>query len=183
MGNVLAAAPKVSTLEPPPPPPSSPNLEEKKDEKLINDSGLLNPNLLGYLVKNPGTMDDLHKKCKGFYWYILQSRLTNSYLILNADIFPSPFEGSKVIINKGLSNHFQICHTINMSSSTPSGYRFGATYVGDSIVGPGEAYPVFLGDIDPSGNVNANVFFQLHPKIRTKMVAQVINQSLQVLFT
>lgn len=28
------------------------------------------------------------------------------------------------------------------------GYRFGATYVGDKHTGPGEAFPVLLGDVD-----------------------------------
>lgn len=103
------------------------------------------------------------------------------------------FEGARVIINKveylfqltllsfmvpiyfsqGLSNHFQISHTMNMSSLTPPGYRFGATYVGTKYVGPGEAYPVFLGDVDPSGNLNANILHQFNSRVKTKLVAQV----------
>ena len=77
------------------------------------------------------------------------------------------------MVNKGLSNHFQISHTLNMSSVTPSGYRFGATYVGTQQFGPSEAYPILLGDIDPSGNLNANIIHQFHKNIRTKLVAQV----------
>ena len=55
-----------------------------------------------------------------------------------ADVFPTPFEGAKLLINKGLSNHFQISHTMTMSSLSPSGYRFGCTYVGSQQSGPME---------------------------------------------
>lgn len=78
-----------------------------------------------------------------------------------------------MVVNKGLSNHFQISHTINMSSIMPSGYRFGATYVGTNLVGPGEAYPVLLGDVDPNGNVNANILHQINDRTKAKIVAQV----------
>nr|CAG4644121.1 EOG090X09KD [Lepidurus arcticus] len=111
-------------------------------------------------LDNPGTMEDLHKKCK--------------------DVFPANFEGAKLLINKGLSNHFQISHTLNMSSVTPSGYRFGATYVGTRQFGPGEAYPILLGDIDPSGNLNANIIHQLSSNLRCKFVAQAIFLSTNV---
>lgn len=98
-------------------------------------------------------MDELHKACK--------------------DVFPVNFEGAKIMVNKGLSNHFQISHTLNMSSVTPSGYRFGATYVGTKQFSPTEAFPVLLGDIDPSGNLNANIIHQFNERLRTKFVAQV----------
>lgn len=64
-------------------------------------------------------------------------------------------------------------HTLNLSSSTPGNYRFGATYVGTKQYGPGEVFPVLLGDIDASGNLNANLFHQFGPRIRTKFQAQV----------
>ena len=38
--------------------------------------------------KNPGTVEDLHKDCK--------------------EVFPIPFEGSKVLIQKALSSTFQV---------------------------------------------------------------------------
>ena len=53
--------------------------------------------------KNPGTMEDLHKKCK--------------------DVMPMFFEGYKFLVNKGLSQHFQVSHTLSLSNTTPSGYR------------------------------------------------------------
>ena len=55
-----------------------------------------------------------------------------------SDLFPVPFEGAKLIINKGLSNHFQISHTLTMSTLQPSGYRFGATFVGTKQFSPTE---------------------------------------------
>ena len=107
------------------------------------------------VLENPGSMDELHKACK--------------------DVFPVNFEGAKIMVNKGLSNHFQISHTLNMSSVTPSGYRFGATYVGTKQFSPTEAFPVLLGDIDPSGNLNANIIHQFSEQVRCKFVAQVQN--------
>jgi mitochondrial import receptor subunit TOM40 len=92
---------------------------------------------------------------------------------LYQDVFPVNFEGAKIMVNKGLSNHFQISHTLNMSSVTPSGYRFGATYVGTESFGPSEASPILLGDIDPAGNLNANIIYQLNRNARMKFVSQV----------
>lgn len=89
------------------------------------------------------------------------------------DVMPVFFEGAKLMVNKGLSNHFQVSHTINLCSAAPSGYRFGATYVGTKQFGPSEAFPVILGDIDPSGNLNANVIHQFAPNVRCKFASQV----------
>ena len=85
------------------------------------------------------------------------------------------FEGAKIAVQKGLSNHFQISHSLNMSSLSPSGYRFGATYVGTKQYGPGEAYPVLVGDIDPVGNLNANIYHKFNDNIIAKLQAQVLN--------
>lgn len=88
-----------------------------------------------------------------------------------------PFHGARLVFNRALSNHFQINHTASMSSglsSNQSGYKFGVTYVGNHIIGPGEAYPVYLGDIDPCGNLNANILAQLHPRLRSRAVVQVL---------
>lgn len=60
------------------------------------------------------------------------------YVGLISDVFPMPFEGAKLLINKGLSQHFQISHTMTMSTLQPSGYKFGATYVGTKQFGPAE---------------------------------------------
>lgn len=140
MGNIFASSmgqPPVPGSVPPPNLPDQPGIP--KDSAIFSE-------------QNPGTIEDLHKKCK--------------------DVFPTIFEGSKLMVNKALSNHFQISHTLNMSSISPSGYRFGATYVGTNQISPMEAYPIMLGDIDPSGNMNANIIHQ-YKNIRAKFAAQV----------
>lgn len=60
-----------------------------------------------------------------------------------------------------------------MSSITPSGYRFGATYVGTKQYSPGEAYPVLVGDIDPLGNMNANIYHRFTENLIARFQAQV----------
>ena len=121
---------------------------------------------------NPGTVEDLHKRAQ--------------------NVFPMYFEGAKLLVNKGLSNHFQVSHTLTMSSTMPSGYRygkwtnmgtsfqcpyvnhrFGATYVGTNMLSPSEAYPLLLADTDPSGNLNANVVLAPSDRTRFKMIAQI----------
>lgn len=62
-----------------------------------------------------------------------------------------------------------------MSSVLPSGYRFGATYVGTKQISPSEAFPVLLGDIDPSGNLNAHIVHQIGQRIKAKYVTQIQN--------
>lgn len=84
------------------------------------------------------------------------------------------------MLTRGLSNHFQISHTINMGSVTPSGYRFGATYVGTKQLSPSEAYPILLGDVDPSGNLNATIIHQIMPTLQAKFGAQVQNSKFTV---
>ncbi|XP_017768009.1 PREDICTED: mitochondrial import receptor subunit TOM40 homolog 1-like [Nicrophorus vespilloides] len=106
-------------------------------------------------IENPGPLEDIHSKCK--------------------NIFPTCFDGARIMLTRGLSNHFQISHTINMSSVTPSGYRFGATYVGTKKISPSEAYPIMLGDVDPTGNLNATIIHQLQPCLQAKFGAQVQN--------
>lgn len=110
--------------------------------------------------ENPGPLEEIHTRCK--------------------NVFPTCFEGARVMLTRGLSNHFQISHTINMSSVTPSGYRFGATYVGTKQISPSEAYPILLGDIDPTGNLNATIIHQIQPKLQAKFGAQVQNSKFQV---
>lgn len=47
-------------------------------------------------------------------------------------------EGVRLVVNKGLSNHFQVSHTVTLSTLGESGYRFGSTYVGSKQTGPAE---------------------------------------------
>lgn len=143
MGNVLAASKPIAAGGLPPPLPVEPTPASAEPEKPL---------------ENPGSMEELHKKCK--------------------DVMPANFEGAKLMINKGLSNHFQVSHTINLNSSNTSGYRFGATYVGTKQMSPSEAFPVILGDIDPAGNLNANLIHQLTPNVRCKFASQIQSQKI-----
>lgn len=94
------------------------------------------------------------------------------------------FEGSKLLVQKGLSNNFQVSHTLTMSSMMPSGYRFGATYVGASkIISPQEQYPILIGDMDASGNLQAHIIHALSDNSRCKVMTQIQDskwQSFQV---
>ena len=98
---------------------------------------------------NPGTIEDLHKKCQG--------------------VFPMYFEGAKLLINKGLNSNFQVSHTLTMSNVAPAGYRFGATFVGPKMLSQSEAFPLLMADLDPSGNLNANVIHAPSENTRLKM--------------
>ncbi|CAI4233386.1 unnamed protein product [Auanema sp. JU1783] len=101
---------------------------------------------------NPGSFDELHRKAK--------------------DVFPTCFEGAKVMVQKGLSAHFQVTHTLSISAMN-TGYRFGATYVGQNQVGPQEAFPIFLGDTDVAGNTSATIIHQFAQKYRMRLLGQI----------
>lgn len=102
---------------------------------------------------NPGSYEDLNRKCK--------------------EVFPIPFEGARLLINKGLSSVFQVSHSITMSSLQPSGYKFGATYVGQKQYSPTESYPVLAGEMDLSGSLNAQIIHQFTRAIKCKYIAQI----------
>lgn len=102
---------------------------------------------------NPGSFDDLHKKVK--------------------DIYPQNFEGAKLTIKKILSQHFDVTHTITLSSVTPSGYKFGTKYVGMKMVGLNERYPVAEGEITPNGNLTASFVHTIGCRLRYKLSAQI----------
>ncbi|XP_069057561.1 mitochondrial import receptor subunit TOM40 homolog [Pleurodeles waltl] len=103
-------------------------------------------------LPNPGTFEECHRKCK--------------------ELFPVQMEGVKLIVNKGLSNHFQVNHTIALSTVGDSNYHFGVTYVGTKQLSPTEAFPVLVGDMDNSGSLNAQIIHQLTRCIRSKIAFQ-----------
>ncbi|XP_064155369.1 mitochondrial import receptor subunit TOM40 homolog [Anguilla rostrata] len=107
-------------------------------------------------LPNPGSFEECHRKCK--------------------EVFPLQMEGVKLVVNKGLSNHFQISHTVALSTAGDSSYRFGATYVGSKQTGPAESFPILVGDMDNSGSLNAQIIHQLTSKIRSKLVLQTQQQ-------
>ncbi|XP_046507394.1 mitochondrial import receptor subunit TOM40 homolog [Equus quagga] len=90
----------------------------------------------------------------------------------SSELFPIQMEGVKVRVNKGLSNHFQVNHTVALSTIGESNYHFGVTYVGTKQLSPTEAFPVLVGDMDNSGSLNAQVIHQLGPGLRSKMAIQ-----------
>eukprot|EP00076_Gallus_gallus_P033853 XP_024999391.1 mitochondrial import receptor subunit TOM40B isoform X3 [Gallus gallus] len=106
----------------------------------------------GENLGNPGSFDELHRQCK--------------------EVFPQQMEGVKLIVNKALSSHFQVTHTVHMSTLGPSNYHFNATFVGDRQLGPTEAFPTLVGDMDNSGSLNAQILHLLAERIRTKAVFQ-----------
>ncbi|XP_064557497.1 mitochondrial import receptor subunit TOM40 homolog [Zonotrichia leucophrys gambelii] len=103
-------------------------------------------------LPNPGAFEECHRRCK--------------------ELFPVQMEGVKLTVNKGLSNHFQVNHTVALSTLGESNYHFGATYVGTKHLSPTEAFPVLVGDMDNSGSLNAQVVHQLSSKIRSKVAFQ-----------
>ncbi|KAL3984142.1 mitochondrial import receptor subunit TOM40B [Oreochromis aureus] len=103
-------------------------------------------------LPNPGAFDECHRKCK--------------------EVFPLQMEGVKLVVNKGLSNHFQVIHTVLLSTTGDSLYRFGATYVGSKQTGPAESFPVMVGDMDNSGSLNAQIIHQITNRIRSKVAFQ-----------
>jgi len=89
------------------------------------------------------------------------------------DIFPVPFSGIRLLINRGLSPHFQVSHSLTLSSGEGAGYRFGATYAGHNKVSESEAYPVLMGELQPDGQLQAQIVDQLSPVFRVRYLAQI----------
>ncbi|XP_042640741.1 mitochondrial import receptor subunit TOM40B-like isoform X3 [Tyto alba] len=106
----------------------------------------------GQPLGSPGSFDELHRQCK--------------------EVFPQQMEGVKLIVTKTLSSHFQVTHTVHMSTLGPSSYHFNATFVGDRQLGPTEAFPTLVGDMDNSGSLNAQALHLVAERIRTKAVFQ-----------
>ncbi|XP_063798670.1 mitochondrial import receptor subunit TOM40 homolog [Pseudophryne corroboree] len=154
MGNVFAAsspAPPLAGTPPGPglltvPPgftmPPVSGLGPAAEKKEPQEEGL----------PNPGTFEECHRKCK--------------------ELFPIQMEGVKLTVNKGLSNYFQVNHTIALSTVGDSNYHFGATYVGTKQLSPTEAFPVLVGDVDNNGSLNAQIIHQISKHIRTKIALQ-----------
>ncbi|KAM4690094.1 mitochondrial import receptor subunit TOM40B isoform 2-T2 [Rhinophrynus dorsalis] len=103
-------------------------------------------------LPNPGSFDELHKHCK--------------------EVFPQQMEGVKIIINKLLSSHLKVSHTVHMSTIGHSGYHFNAKYVEDEQPSPTETFPMLIGDLDNNGSLNAQILCLLTEQIRSKAVFQ-----------
>ncbi|XP_026546016.1 mitochondrial import receptor subunit TOM40B [Notechis scutatus] len=88
------------------------------------------------------------------------------------DVFPQQIEGVKLIINKSLSSHFQVSHTVHMSTIGHSSYHLNATYLGDRQLSPTETFPTLIGDISSAGSLSAQILHLITERIRTKAVFQ-----------
>ena len=51
---------------------------------------------------------------------------------------PPAFEGAKLSVTKVLSSHFQVTHSMTLSTVTNSGYKFGANYLGTQLYSQSE---------------------------------------------
>ena len=51
-------------------------------------------------------------------------------------------------------------------------FRFGTTYVGTKMLSPVDPATVLMGDVDPSGNMTANIVHSPLDRLRCKMIAQ-----------
>ncbi|XP_061919922.1 mitochondrial import receptor subunit TOM40 homolog [Entelurus aequoreus] len=142
----LASVPPGFTM---PPVSSVPSLSSSSSDLQITDA-TESP------LQNPGTYEECHRKCK--------------------EVFPMQMEGVRLVVNKGLSNHFQVSHTITLSTLGDSGYRFGSTYVGSKQTGPAESFPVIVGDMDNTGSLNAQIIHQLCTAVRSKIAIQTQQQ-------
>lgn len=107
---------------------------------------------------NPGSLPDLHRKC--------------------LDLMPVSFGGLKILLNNHVSDHFQTGHLIDLTTEphSLSGYKFTTTFVGNGRLeadsAPGDTFPVFFGDIDTAGNVNANIMHYVTPRLRLRYNGQ-----------
>ncbi|XP_017581053.1 mitochondrial import receptor subunit TOM40B isoform X1 [Pygocentrus nattereri] len=160
MGSVLAA----SSPSPPPPMPGGPGLTSVPPGFTMPTVSPVSPAGSAaaeqpeaeVTLPNPGAFEECHRKCK--------------------EVFPMQMEGVRLTVNKGLSNHFQVNHNITLSTQGDSSYRFGATYVGTKQTGPGEAFPVMVGDMDNTGSLNAQIIHQVTNSVRSKLAFQTQQQ-------
>ncbi|CAB0043884.1 unnamed protein product [Trichogramma brassicae] len=98
------------------------------------------------------------------------------------ELNPNTFDGIRLRINKSLSNHFSVNHTISMRPEPSSlksfiedeedGYKFAASYQGTKRVNR-ERYPMLYGDITPRGTLRANFVHTLGCRFRVKLSTQV----------
>ncbi|XP_064407641.1 mitochondrial import receptor subunit TOM40 homolog [Halichondria panicea] len=106
-------------------------------------------------LPNPGDFEEIGKKAK-------------------EQLSPQAFDGAKIVIQKGLSRHFQTMHTLTLASSTqPSQWQFGATFVGSKKLGDNDFRPVLIGDMSNSGSFTALCLHQFgNLKVKVNLQTQ-----------
>ncbi|VEL29570.1 unnamed protein product [Protopolystoma xenopodis] len=60
-----------------------------------------------------------------------------------------------------------------MCNGDQAGYRFGANYAGHKKVSENEAYPVLQGEVQPNGQVQAQIVHQFAPSLRMQYMTQL----------
>lgn len=98
----------------------------------------------------PLLFEDLHRKVK--------------------ELQPMIFDGIRLALNRPLSPHLQLSHSIAMGMMSSS-YKFGANYMGTKSVSPVESYPVMVSEIQCDGQLNANLIHLINPRLKAKLVA------------
>lgn len=86
------------------------------------------------------------------------------------------FDGAKLIVNRPLTSHFQVNHSLTMSAN-PS-LKLGASYIGTNQYLSNEIYPVMVGELTLSGDMSANVIHQWNERWRTKLMMQIEKNSI-----
>lgn len=99
--------------------------------------------------RGPLFFEDLHRKVK--------------------ELQPIVWDGIKLALNRPLSPHLQLSHSLNMGMMS-STYKFGANYMGTKQVSPFESYPVLASEIQCDGQLNANLIHMINPRIKAKFV-------------
>lgn len=97
----------------------------------------------------PLVFEDLHRKVK--------------------ELQPMVFDGIRLMLNRPISSHLQLSHTLSMGMVNSS-YKFGANYMGTKQVSQMESYPVLASEIQCDGQMNANLIHQLNPRLKARLV-------------
>lgn len=84
------------------------------------------------------------------------------------EIQPMIFDGVKLALNRPLTPHFQLSHTISLGLMSSS-YKFGANYMGAkrNLM---DQYPLLASEIQFNGQMNANFIHMLSSRWKTKLV-------------
>lgn len=85
------------------------------------------------------------------------------------ELQPMVFDGIRLVLNRPLSAHLQVSHSIGMALASSS-YKFGANYMGTKQVSPMESYPVMASEITGDGTLNANLIHMISPRVKAKFV-------------
>lgn len=85
------------------------------------------------------------------------------------ELQPMIFDGIRLALNRPLSPHLQLTHSMTMGMMNSS-YKFGANYMGTKQISQVESYPVLASEIQPDGQMNANLIHLLTPRLKAKVV-------------